>query len=199
MFETNKEVVINRDNNCLERVGNHIEKINDLTNNHREADPKLPFHNVYAASKVATGSVCVVSDDTHVFTLLLYACPSIIKTIYFRQGTQNKVEYHNITSLFSHLGTEVCSILPHFYALTGCDFTYPFYFRSKCQAFKKMISNQSVPQLISLQTDSADIETITNFVLHTIYNRPLTENSPGQSRYNIMVGNKRKEKIVYLN
>ena len=47
------------------------------------------------------------------------------------------ITYHNIKSLASHLGKDVCGALPDFHALTGSDYTQPFYGRSKFKALKK--------------------------------------------------------------
>ena len=87
----------------------------------------------------------MVADDTDVYILLLYACPSTDVTLYFRQGTKSSkagISYHNITALGGMLGQRICNILPSFHALTGSDFTRTFFRRSKIQSTKSDIDEQ---------------------------------------------------------
>ena len=46
--------------------------------------------------------------------------------------------HHHIRPLAAQLSDEMCNILSVFHVLTGCDYTNPFYRRSKIQSFKKM-------------------------------------------------------------
>ena len=103
-----------------------------------EADPRLALHAVYSSNLYPNQSVCVVADDTDVYILLLSVASQMKSTLLFRQGTS--IEYHNVSALAEHLGYECCKNLPAFHALTGCDFTYTFYGRSKNRAFNMMIN-----------------------------------------------------------
>ena len=119
--------------------------IEDLTCTHKEADPRLALHAVYASRLHPGKSVAVVSDDTDVYIILLSIAKEMEGELYFRQGksTVGKgIEYHNVTSLAALLGDESCRALPAFHALTGCDFTYPFFQRSKVlkQIFIRLLS-----------------------------------------------------------
>ena len=87
--------------------------------------------------------MAVVSDDTDVFVILLSIATEMHGELYFSQGkvTVGKgIEYHNVSSLASHLGAACCGILAGFHALTGCDFTYPFFRRTKYTAFSMMMN-----------------------------------------------------------
>ena len=79
--------------------------------------------------------------------------------------------------------------------MIGSDFTNPFLNHSKIQAFKKnfRISN-SHKLLLILPSGEPNISEVTNFVLHVVYNRPLEEKTPGESRYNMLMKKKKKTK-----
>ena len=147
---------------------------------------RLACHSIFAANSTGD-SVCVVADDTDVFILLLYLSVKCHVTLYFRQGTNSSkdgVTYHNVTALSSHLGENICEILPAFHALTGSDFTKGFFRRSKVESFKTLSSKpEKAGLLLSMNTDHAVFEKVTDFILHIIYNRPESEKSPGDSRY----------------
>ena len=128
-----------------------------------------------------------MADDTDAFILLLHVSINCNEALYFRQGTTSSrdgITYHNVTSLSSHLGEKICAILPAFYSLTGSDFTKTFFRRSKINSFKKLLSKpESINLMSSMSADDFDIEKVTYFVLHIIYNRPKREKSSGDSRY----------------
>ena len=50
----------------------------------------------------------------------------------------------------------------------------------------------------SVNTDHVDIEKVTYFVLHVIYNRPKQEKSPGDSRYAMVYVGEGEEKSLHL-
>ena len=127
---------------------------------------------MFATSRYPT---CIVAVDTDVFILPLYVAKKSEEDLYFRQGTVSSrpgVTYHNVKALADHLGESVCNILPAFHALTGSDFTQSFFGRSKFTSYKKMQKMQSISQLDTLGSLHANQTTITDFILHTIYNTP---------------------------
>ena len=141
-----------------------------------------------------------MADDTDVFILLLHVSINCNETLYLRQGTtfsRDGITHHNVTSLSSQLGEKICAILPAFHSLTDSDFKKPFFGRSKINSFKKLLSKpESIDLMSSMNTDHVNIEKVTHFVLHAIYNRPKREKSPGDSRYAMLyVGKSRKKKV----
>ena len=92
------------------------------------------------------------------------------------------------------LGDKVCSVLSCLHALTGTDFTYPFFRRTKFQTFKRMLEKQSTKYIVSLKTENVDIAAVIDFILHTVYNRPKKEKTPGDTRFEMLAGNKNKSK-----
>ena len=103
--------------------------------------------------------------------------------------------YHNIGSLYSHLGESICSVLPAFHALTGCDFTQPFFGRSKYAIFKRLVQSPSSADLLrSLSSCDVDFKEVIDFVLHSVYSRPKTEKTPGDSRYVMLFPKEKSER-----
>ena len=116
-----------------------ITSLEALFSNHREADHKIPYHVLFTISPES--SVCVSSDDTDIYILMLYIAKHCDGNVYFRQRTHSSKEvimYHHIKQLAAQLSDEICNILAVFHVLTGCDYYNPFYRRSKIQSFKKM-------------------------------------------------------------
>jgi len=131
----------------------------------------------------------VIADDTDVVILLLFIAGKCESSVYIRHGTGSATLYHNIKCLAAHLGPEMCSYLPAYHAMTGCDYTQPFFGRSKFQGFKIILKNHTQMELLSsLMGDDADIDQVIDFILHVIYKRPRNETTPGASRYKMLFG-----------
>ena len=62
-----------------------ITSVEVLFSNHREADQKIPNHVLFTISPES--SVCVISDDTDIYILMLYIAKHCDGNLYFRQGT----------------------------------------------------------------------------------------------------------------
>ena len=139
-YSFNRPVYVTNGEKCVLIQNANLSNVAELQCYHEEADPRLAFHAVYA-SNISTGEpVCVVSDDTDVFVILLSIVSHMKGTLFFRQGKGTDLEYHNVSSLGEVLGEQCCKNLPAFHALTGCDFTHPFFRRTKYQAFVMMMN-----------------------------------------------------------
>ena len=190
-----RKLYITKDFKCFLKSEN-ITEIAELSSNHNEADPRIALHAVFASLTYPTLPICAVSDDTDVFIILLSVAFQIKGTLYFRQGTNSRgITYHNVTALAHGLGKECCTNLPGYHTLTGGDFTYPFFRRTKFQGFKKMQKmNRSIELLETLGTPEPNIQEISNFILYVIYNRPKKEKSVTESRVIMMFSKKGKGK-----
>lgn len=208
-FDVNRPIFVTKDDKCILKNNGLITEVESLRCNHLEADPRLALHAVIASKQNPNKSIAVVSDDTDVFIILLSIASEMHGILYFRQGktTIGKgIEYHNVTSLASHLGKECCDVLPGFHALTGSDFTYPFFRRSKSTAFGMMMNMNGNRKrgtthhlLKSLGTNDVDNNDIIDFIIHTVYNRPEKEKTPANARMaTIKVGKKGKYRSTNL-
>ena len=128
-----KDIYVTKGNQCYQstvEVPNNVVEVPDLKSNHREAEPRIAVHAMFASSTEDSSAVCVVADDTDVYILLLYVSQYCSGKVYFRKGTGSSNDgttYHDVKSLLNHLGEAVCKIMPAFHALTGCDYTTPFF------------------------------------------------------------------------
>ena len=78
----------------------------------------------------------------------------------------------------------MCKIMPAFHALTGCNYTAPFFGRSKYNIFKNMQKHSNAEKLLlSLNTERVEVTDVTDFIIHIVYNRPKSEKTAAQSRY----------------
>ena len=81
------------------------------------------------------------------------------------------------------------------HALTGSDFTRPFYHCSKIQSSQKLLFQPSTTKLIySLSSKKAIIAQVIDFILHVVYNKPKRESSPMERRYAMLLVTKGKKK-----
>ena len=66
------------------------------------------------------------------------------------------------------------------------------------QSFKKLIAHpENADLLVSLNSQQANINDVTDFILHVIYNRPKREKTPGDRRYAMLfVGKGKKKKFA---
>ena len=104
IFEnTVKEIYVTKDGQCFHKQPtSSIVPIADLRSTHKEADHRIALHSVFASR---TGhAVCVVSDDTDVYVLLLFVSNNCYGHIYLRQGTGDATTYHDIKALANILG-----------------------------------------------------------------------------------------------
>ena len=194
----NKKVVVNKGSDCyMIDHGANCVRAPEFDSSHREADQKIPMHAVYVGQN-SNEAVCVVAEDTDIYLSLITISHLVSSPLYFRQGKskdKDGILYHNVHAIADHLGEDICKILLAFHSLTGSDFTFPFFGRSKTNAFKKMIRTPESHRLLSsIQSGQPNIKDVTNFVLHIIYNRPLKEKTPGEARYNMMMQKKKQQK-----
>ena len=193
-----KQVFVNNGPKCYSRcLSSQCIEFESLNLQHREADQKIPMHAVFAG-KSDEQAMCVVADDTDVYINLLFIAHQVETKLYFRQGktTDRKgITYHDVHSLANKLGGNICKVLPLFHALTGSDFTHPFFGRTKIATFRKMLKTPSSNQLLSsMATENVNINEVTRFSLHVMYNRPQNELSPGECRYNMLLKRKASSK-----
>ena len=68
------------------------------------------------------------SPDTDVAVLCVYAYNLIhAQQLWFRTGVKDKVRFLPVHRLAEKLGKDLCSLLPSFHVLTGCDSTSALY------------------------------------------------------------------------
>ena len=189
-----KDVYVTKGNQCyhsIVKIPNNCVEVPDLKLNHREADPIISLHTVFASSADESSAVCVIADNTEVYIMLLYVPQCSSEKVYFRQGTGSSMKnqyigitYHGVKSLANHLGEAVCKIMPAFHTLTGCDYTTPFFGRSKYSKFKNMQKHSNGERLLlNLNTEKVEVPGVIDFSIHIVYNRPKSGKATAQSRY----------------
>lgn len=116
-------------------------KINELTNDHEEADTKILLHALYASKSSKT--VLIRSVDTDVFILSLAMSHNFPGDIYMIMGTTHSIKLKNISQIAKELGEEFCSALIGLHVFTGCDTCSAFKGKGKIKPLKAMLSNLS--------------------------------------------------------
>ena len=171
-------VYVSKRNQCYQstvKVPSNAVEVPDIRSNHREADPRIALHTVFASSTNESSAVCAVAEDTDVYILLLYMSQYCSEKVHFQQSTGSSnggITYHDVKSLANHLGEAVCKIMPAFHALTGCDYTIPFLGRSKYSIFKNMQKDSNAERLLlSLNTERVEVPDVIDFIIHIAYNR----------------------------
>lgn len=102
---------------------------------HEEADTKIVFH---ACQLNSDAHVTIRCSDTDILIIMLGNMNFIQSDlkISMHVGTGNYQRFINISNLYETLGPRLCSSLPGFHALTGCDFNPAFYRKGKKNRFR---------------------------------------------------------------
>ena len=93
-----------------------------------------------------------------------------VKTLILKEYLTNRIS-QSFNRVSDYM--EICEILPCFHALTGSDYTNPFFQRTKVQSFTWMVVvPSSVSLFSSIKLEDVDIPAAIKFILQIIYNRP---------------------------
>jgi hypothetical protein len=106
---------------------------------HVEADTRLVFH-LSVLSQITPGQNAVIrANDTDIMVIFLYYANMVQANIWMDIGhsSNNTRRYIHITALANHLGPVLCKALIGYHALTGCDYTSPFFRKGKVIPLKK--------------------------------------------------------------
>ena len=117
--------------------------------NHEEADTRLFLHAIRSEKDCV-----IVASDTDVLILLVWAYGhyQVKKNWYFQYETHCFV---NVSMVCDYLGKDVCSRLPAFHALTGCDQTSYFSGAGKSRIFEKALDHHGSFKLLDALTSKS--------------------------------------------
>ncbi|CAH0562924.1 unnamed protein product [Brassicogethes aeneus] len=97
---------------------------------HEEADTKIVYH----ACKVdAASNILLRCSDTDILIIMLGNMEHLEASVkvWMEVGVGNAQRYVDVTKIYKSLGNTLCSALPGFHALTGCDFNPAFFRKGK--------------------------------------------------------------------
>ena len=117
--------------------------------NHEEADTRLILHAILSEKDCV-----IVASDTDVLILLVWAYDhyQVKKNWYFQYETHC---FANVSMICDYLGKDVCSRLPAFHALTGCDQTSYFSGAGKSRIFEKALDHHGSFKLLDALTSKS--------------------------------------------
>ena len=200
-YQMDKDILVNNRHTTYLKAKSWktFKAADELYSQHKEADHKIVSQTVFESKK--GNKTLVVAYDSDIFILLLWAASSFKSDVFFRQGKSSDKEgilYTEIYSLAEQLGEDVCKVLPAFHVLTGSDYTSFFFGKTKYTCFKRMIAHpESCFLLKSLNHPNANIGEVIEFVVRIIYNRPKSEKTLGDARYNMLfIKSKDKKKFA---
>ena len=106
-----------------------------LVSDHEEADTRLLLHAKHACED--GHRIVIQSPDTDVLLLCVSHYREIgCQELWFRTGVKDRLRYIPAHDVSTNLDPEICSALPAFHALTGCDSTSAFLCIGKKKAWK---------------------------------------------------------------
>ncbi|XP_053595716.1 uncharacterized protein LOC128667953 [Microplitis demolitor] len=124
----------------------------DMTcNNHEEADTKI-IHHACKLDICAKTNVLLKTSDTDVLIIMLGNMDHLQSdelNIFMEYGTGNSKRNINVTKLHMELGPSLCTSLPGFHALTGCDYNPSFFQKGKIRPYKILIKNKSYQKALT--------------------------------------------------
>lgn len=115
--------------------------LHQLVSDQEEADTRMMLH--AEDCSLQHRRIVVHSPDTDVLVLATYVFSSLsCDEMWMRTGVKDKLRFIPIHTLKQKLGSLLCSLLPTFHALTGCDTTSGPYFIGKKKAWKVLTDHQ---------------------------------------------------------
>ena len=107
---------------CVKVSSGHVEELQVLYSDHEESDTRMILHAKNAGHNHEM--IVIQSTDTDVAVLSIFAFFSLqCQEVWFQTGTKDKFRYIPIHTISQELGPDVCSALPGFHSITGCDST----------------------------------------------------------------------------
>ncbi|CAM1323931.1 Uncharacterised protein g8524 [Pycnogonum litorale] len=139
-----KTVVVSHEEQCLQytaaTLSGNVEhnEAPEYEFSDMEADTSLVYH-LSVLSKAIPGQNVVRATDTDIMVILLYHSRELKANVWMDLGhsSDNTRRYVHITALANHLGPVVCKALPGYHAVTGCDYTSPFFRKGTVNQLKK--------------------------------------------------------------
>ena len=119
-------------------------RINNLCNNHLEADTKVCLHALHADQAVEEPKeILVRASDTDILVILVHHSARIKSHIWMDSGhsSSNSRRYIDINKIQKEIGQNMCSALPAFHAYSGSDFTSCFYMKGKKLPYEKLVKD----------------------------------------------------------
>ena len=127
-----------------------------LNSHHEEADTRLLLHAKHAS--LDHRRIVMQSPDTDVVVLCTTHFDQLnCRELWFRTEVKDKPRYVAIHSISEQLGEDVCSSLPGFHAVTGCDSTSSFAGIGKKKAFKIFLGNTTYQEALGKLGEPTEI------------------------------------------
>ena len=128
-----------------------------LISDHEEADTRLLLHAKHACQDGQR--IVVQSPDTDVLVLCVSHYREIgCQQLWFKTGVKDRPRFIPVHDVSTNLGPEICSALPAFHALTGCDSTSAFLRIGKKKAWKVLTKSTAHQNSLSCVGQSLNID-----------------------------------------
>lgn len=125
-------------------------QVDSLSSTQEEADTRIILHCIHVRDTEPDNTTILVrSPDTDVLVLLMHFSSQINRSVLFDNGVGNKRRLLSVPDLAQHMGTQICSILPAYHALTGCDTTSAFVRKGKIAPLKVVEKNPNFVSVLS--------------------------------------------------
>ena len=138
---------------------------------HEEADTKI----IFLLSRLQEPcDVVVQCSDTDILVILLGNVAHLLdgRNVWLLFGTGNSRQYVNILEIHDEIGSKICTALPAFHDLTGCDYNPSFHKMGKSRPWKIFQSNEEfIDAFTKIQwpgtpTYESSIQILKKFVCH---------------------------------
>jgi len=133
------------------------EELETLKSNHEEADTRLLLHAKYATHP--RSRIIIQSPDTDVLVLCVAHFDEIpCEELWFRTGVNDRLRYIPVHVVSEKLGQKLCTSLPAFHALTGCDTTSSLTGVGKKKAWEALCRSEPQQESLALVGQSAVLD-----------------------------------------
>ena len=135
-------------------------EVQALWSNHEEADARMILHANHAAR--ADRWLVIQLPDTHVLVLSVSHFRSLdCPELWFHTGVKDRHRFIPVHDIARALGEKMCSSLPGFHAITGCDSTSSLAGIGKKKAWDSFCGSADHPDSLSLFGEEQELNVTT--------------------------------------
>ena len=133
-----------------------LRNVQVMYSDHEEADTRMILHAKNTGHNHE--NIVIQSPDTDVAVLSIFAFFSLqCREVWFQTGTKDKFQYIPIHTISQELGPDVCSALPGFHFITGCDSTSALCGIGKKKGFQLLKSSAAYQQSLQGLGNSLEV------------------------------------------
>ncbi|CAB4016690.1 Hypothetical predicted protein [Paramuricea clavata] len=130
----------------------------NLFSNQEEADTKMFLCSQHAIQELFCGSICITTVDSDVGVLATYYKDVLPSNLFLQIGSKGKKRILDVSKMHESIGKDMSDALPALHALSGCDYTSPFFGIEKQKMYKVVKKSDNFNDVLASMGRSVNFE-----------------------------------------